>query len=92
MKSIELKVVDKYFLRVKQAYLSLFPIPLIENPDYDKDNNNGVPVQIPEFSEGVWVKKCIIKQIKKTVNRTEERSAIDAAKKNIVVDNGSDVT
>jgi hypothetical protein len=72
--------------RITDAMKFLFPIPQIQNPDYeDTQTTPEEPEFINEFSDGQWAKESVRRWIISQTRRYEEYQAKQAI--NIVFDN-----
>ena len=76
MASVTLTISDGAQLdRVKAAFVGLYPIPPVSESD-----------PTPQFTENQWSKELLRRFVVQTVQRWEQRSAMNVAKNNISPD------
>jgi hypothetical protein len=71
--------------RIIEAMAGLYPIPQIENPDWD--DSDMVPRMIPEFTVQQWAKQAIMRRTINDVLRWERGVVKRAARNSVVRDN-----
>ena len=65
--------------RIINAIKGLYPIPMIEDPEWvDPEDGSSAPI-INEFTDAQWAKERVRRFIISTVGRYERRTAMDIA-------------
>ena len=87
MAQITLNIPNQYVPRLLEAIVSTWPIPQIENPDYESNPLNpstydySTPQFINQYTEVAWAKMKIINFLSDTLERYETKRDMRAAKK-----------
>ena len=85
MAQITLTIPDQYIPRLLAAIEGLYPIPQIINPEYEEEPENptgydpDTPQYIDQYTGVQWAKIKIKDFLANTMNRYEEREAMNAA-------------
>ena len=78
MAKITFTISDAKLPRIISAMKGLYPIPMIEDPEWVDPGDGSTAPMIPEFTDNEWAKEAVRRWIRNQVARWEQKVAKDA--------------